>query len=57
MVNALPTPQSLVTDTWVSATWKEFLIAYVSFTNTSFRKTGEPECQPDLAYYSNRQSG
>lgn len=26
-------------------------IAYVSFTNGSFRKTGERECQPDLAYY------
>jgi len=26
-------------------------IAYISFTNGSFRKTGERECQPDLAYY------
>lgn len=26
-------------------------VAYVSFTNSSFRKTGEQECQPDLAYY------
>lgn len=26
-------------------------IAFVSFTNTSFRKTSERECQPDLAYY------
>lgn len=26
-------------------------IPYVSLTNTSFRKTGERECQPDLAYY------
>jgi Uma2 family endonuclease len=101
MVNTLPTPQNLITDTWVSATWEEFLmlsdrpdleearcyydagwmrietmsigsahgqdnsilaaivvlygtlkaITYVSFTNTSFRKTGERECQPDLAYY------
>jgi len=25
-------------------------ITYVSFTNTSFRKAGERECQPDLAY-------
>lgn len=101
MVNTLPAPQNLLTDTWVSATWEEFLalvdrpefekarcyydagwmrietmpigsahgqdnsilaavvslygtlkgITYVSFTNTSFRKTGERECQPDLAYY------
>jgi Uma2 family endonuclease len=26
-------------------------INYISFTNTSFRKQGEQECQPDLAYY------
>ncbi|OLP16548.1 hypothetical protein BST81_20325 [Leptolyngbya sp. 'hensonii'] len=26
-------------------------MTYVSFTNTSFRKAGERECQPDLAYY------
>ncbi len=26
-------------------------IPFVAFTNTSFRKTGERECQPDLAYY------
>jgi Uma2 family endonuclease len=26
-------------------------ISYVSFTNTSCRKTGERECQPDLSYY------
>jgi Uma2 family endonuclease len=26
-------------------------IAYVSFTNSSFQKVGERECQPDLAYY------
>lgn len=26
-------------------------IPYISLTNTSFRKTGERECQPDLAYY------
>jgi Uma2 family endonuclease len=101
MVNIIPAPQVLVTDTWVSATWEDFLavatqleaeqarcyydagwmkietmpigsahsqdnsilatvvslygtlknIAYVSFTNTSFRKIGERECQPDLAYY------
>ncbi|HEY9832831.1 MAG TPA: Uma2 family endonuclease [Stenomitos sp.] len=101
MVNTLPAPENLLTDTWVSATWEEFLvrsersdleqarcyydagwmrietmpigsahgqdnsilaavvslygtlkgITYVSFTNTSFRKTGERECQPDLAYY------
>ncbi len=101
MVNTLPAPQNLIADTWVSATWEEFLalserpeleparcyydvgwmrletmpigsahgqdnsilaavvslygtlkeITYVSFTNTSFRKPGERECQPDLAYY------
>jgi Uma2 family endonuclease len=101
MVNILPVPQNLVTDTWVPATWEEFLsiaahpelatarfyydagwmrietmpigsahgqdnsllaaivglygtlkqIPYVAFTNTSFRKSGERECQPDLAYY------
>lgn len=26
-------------------------VAYVSFTGSSFRKMGERECQPDLAYY------
>ena len=101
MVNTLPVPQNSIADTWVSATWEEFLviserpeleparfyydggwmrietmpigsahgqdnsilaavvslygtlkeITYVSFTNTSFRKPGERECQPDLAYY------
>ena len=101
MVNTLPAPQNLIADTWVSATWEEFLalserpelelarcyydggwmrietmpigsahgqdnsalavivslygmlkaITYVSFTNTSFHKLGERECQPDLAYY------
>lgn len=101
MVDILPSPQNLVTDTWVSATWEAFLalvdrpefeqarcyydagwmrietmpigfahgqdnsilaaivslygtlknIPFVSFTNTSFRKAGERECQPDLAYY------
>ena len=101
MVNLSPAPRSLVTNTWVPATWEEFLtiaqqpqfnqarcyydtgwmrietmpigsghgqdnsilaavvslygtlkdVAYVSFTNSSFRKTGERECQPDLAYY------
>jgi Uma2 family endonuclease len=98
MVNA---PPILMTDTWVTATWDEFVtlcqrpelekarcyydtglmrietmpigsahgqdnsilaavvslygtlkdIHYVTFTNTSFRKAGERECQPDLAYY------
>ena len=101
MVNIISSPHNLVTDTWVSATWEEFLalvdrpefeqarcyydagwmrietmpigsahgqdnsilaaivslygtlknIPFVSFTNTSFRKIGERECQPDLAYY------
>ncbi|MBD1847090.1 Uma2 family endonuclease [Cyanobacteria bacterium FACHB-63] len=101
MVNILPAPQNLVTDTWVAATWEDFSamverpefeqarcyydagwmrietmpigsahgqdnsilaaivslygtlknIAFVSFTNTNFRKTGERECQPDLTYY------
>ena len=26
-------------------------LSYVAFVNTSFRKSGERECQPDLAYY------
>jgi Uma2 family endonuclease len=101
MVNTLPTPQNLITDAWVAATWEEFLalsehltlekarcyydsglmrietmpigfahgrdnstlasvitlygtlknISFLSITNASFRKTGERECQPDLAYY------
>jgi Uma2 family endonuclease len=101
MVNTLPVPQNLLTDTWVPATWEEFMslserpgleqarcyfddgwmrietmpvgsahgqdnsilaavislygalrdLNYVSFTNSSFRKAGERECQPDLAYY------
>ncbi|MDC0836007.1 Uma2 family endonuclease [Geitlerinema sp. CS-897] len=95
------TPQNAIAETWISATWDDFLaisqqsefenvrcyydsgwmrietmpigsghgqdnaivaaivslygtlknIPYVSFTNTSFRKTGERECQPNLAYY------
>lgn len=109
MVNALPSSQNLITDTWVRATWEEFLavcdrlyvssdahrisdkarcyydagwmrieimgigsahgqdnsllaavvtlygtlrnIPHIAFTNGSFRKAGERECQPDLAYY------
>ncbi|MGF1537407.1 MAG: Uma2 family endonuclease [Elainellaceae cyanobacterium] len=101
MINVSPVPSSLVTDSWVAATWEMFLaiasqpqfeqarcyydagwmrietmpigsghgqdnsilaavvslygtlrnVAYVSFTGSSFRKTGERECQPDLAYY------
>jgi len=101
MVSTLPVPTKLMTDTWVSATWDQFLalsedsesskarcyydsglmrietmptgsahgqdnallaaiitlygivnnLSYVSFVNTSFRKSGERECQPDLAYY------
>lgn len=109
MVRTLPFPQNLTTDTWVRATWEEFLAAcdrllvpsdnhpaldkarcyydagwmrietvgigsahgqdnsilaavvmlygtlrnipHIAFTNGSFRKTGERECQPDLAYY------
>jgi Uma2 family endonuclease len=101
MVDTLPAPQNLLTDTWVPATWEDFLaladgaeleparcyydagwmrietmpigsahgqdnsilaavvslygtlreLNYVSFTNCSFRKIGERECQPDLAYY------
>jgi len=101
MVNVSPASRNLATDTWVTATWDEFLaiahlpqfkharcyydagwmrietrpigsghgqdnsilaavvslygtlrdVAYVSFINSSFRKTGERECQPDLAYY------
>jgi Uma2 family endonuclease len=109
MVNTLPSLQNLTTDTWVKATWEEFLdvcdrldhsqgndsdlekvrcyfdtgwmrietmgigsahgqdnsilaavvtlyetlknIPHIAFTNTSFCKAGERECQPDLAYY------
>lgn len=101
MVNILPSPQNLVTDTWVSATWEAFLalvdrpeleqarcyydagwmrietmpigfahgrdnsllaaivtlygtlknLPFLSITNGSFRKAGERECQPDLAFY------
>ncbi|MEP0915351.1 Uma2 family endonuclease [Leptolyngbya sp. DQ-M1] len=101
MVDILPSPQNLVTDTWVSATWEAFLalvdlpefeqarcyydagwmrietmpigfahgrdnsllasvvtlygtlknLPFLSITNGSFRKAGERECQPDLAFY------
>jgi Uma2 family endonuclease len=101
MVNTLPTQQNLLTDTWVSTTWEEFLaiserseleqtrcyydanwmrietmpigfahgrdnsllasvvtlygtlknLPFLSITNGSFRKAGERECQPDLAFY------
>jgi Uma2 family endonuclease len=101
MVDTLPTPQNLLTNTWVPATWEEFLaqsthaefepsrcyydagwmrietmpigfahgrdnsllsavvslygtlknLAFLSITNGSFRKVGERECQPDLAFY------
>jgi Uma2 family endonuclease len=101
MVNTLPTQQKLLTDTWMSATWEEFLVIsegseleqtkcyydthwmrietmpigfahgrdnsllasvvtlygtlknlpFLSITNGSFRKVGERECQPDLAFY------
>ncbi len=101
MVNTLPVPQNSITDTWVSATWEEFLVIserpeleparcyydggwmrietmpigfahardnsllasvvslygtlknlpFLSIINGSFRKAGERECQPDLAFY------
>jgi Uma2 family endonuclease len=101
MVSTLLNPQNTATDTWVKATWEEFLVAsehseaekttcyydagwmrietmgvgsghgqdisilasvvslhgtlrnipHISFTNSSFHKVGERECQPDLAYY------
>jgi len=109
MVTTLPSPQNLTTDTWVEATWEEFvalcdrlgaltesrselakaqcyydsgwmrvetmgtgsghgqdntLLSQVvslfgmvknlrlkGFTNTSFRRVGVRECQPDLAFY------
>ena len=101
MVNTLPIPKSLVLNTWVTATWAEFLAAsehaeieksncyydagwmrietmpigfahgkdnstlaavitlygtmrsipFMAVTNTSFRKSGKQECQPDLAFY------
>jgi Uma2 family endonuclease len=101
MVNTLPAQQKLLTDTWVPATWDQFLVIsersereqtrcyydanwmrietmpigfahgrdnallasivtlygtlknlpFLSITNGSFRKAGERECQPDLAFY------
>ncbi len=101
MVTMLTDRSTLVTDTWVKATWEEFLVAsehselektrcyYDSglmrietmgvglghgqdntlmsqvvslyaivnnlrikgFTNSSFRREGEKECQPDMAFY------
>ncbi|MCU0568672.1 MAG: Uma2 family endonuclease [Oculatellaceae cyanobacterium Prado106] len=101
MVNILPTPSQQAKDSWVFATWEEFLVAsgnaeldktrcyYDSgwmrietmgvgsghsqdntlisqvvslygivkglavkgFTNGSFRREGERECQPDMAFY------
>lgn len=99
MVSTIPAPPNLLTDTWVAATWEEFLtleacreyaqcyfdagwmrietmpigfahgrdnstlasvvslyatlknLPFLSITNGSFRKEGEQECQPDLAFY------
>lgn len=101
MVNPSPILQTIPTDTWVKATWEEFLtfaddptlvtsrfyydegymriemaalgsahgqdnniistvinlfaaiknILIKGLTNTSFRKTGIRECQPDMAFY------
>ncbi|MBE9011862.1 Uma2 family endonuclease [Pseudanabaenaceae cyanobacterium LEGE 13415] len=101
MVSIIPTPQNLITDAWVRATWEEFIsivdrpefettrcyydagymrietmpigfahgrdnsllasvvtfygtlknLSFLSITNGSFRKSGERECQPDLAFY------
>jgi Uma2 family endonuclease len=106
MLNIVSSPQNLVTETWVQATWEEFtavcdqlndrselekaqcyydtgwmrietmgtgsghgqdntLLSQVvslfgiirnirlkGFTNTSFRRVGVRECQPDLAFYT-----
>ena len=101
MVNVLSIPSQQISDTWLIATWEDFLVAsenaetdkirayYDSglmrietmgvgsghsqdntliaqvvslygivknlrvkgFTNGSFRRTGEQECQPDIAFY------
>jgi Uma2 family endonuclease len=101
MTNFAPVPQTISTDTWVEATWEDFLtyaddptlisgrfyydsgwmrlemspfgsahgrrntiistlinlyatlkgISLTSFTNTTFRKVGVREAQPDLAFY------
>ncbi len=101
MVNVLPIPSSPVTESWIAASWDEFLAAsqnseqtharcyydlgwmrieampigsahgrdnsllasvvslygtlknlpFLSMANGSFRKAGERECQPDLAFY------
>jgi Uma2 family endonuclease len=109
MVTTLPSPPNLTTDTWVQATWEEFIavgdrldalianhpewektqcyydcgwmrietmatgaghgqdntllsqvvnlfaivrnIRLKGFTNSSFRRVGVRECQPDLAFY------
>lgn len=101
MVNTLPAPQDLVSDTWQSASWEEYTlladhpnsesgrcyydqgwmriemsalgplhgrensivstlvvlfttlknIRSVELTNTTFRKIGIRDCQPDIAFY------
>jgi Uma2 family endonuclease len=101
MINTLPTPVKQMFDTWVPATWEEFLaasgdaeiektrcyydsgwmrietmgvgsghsqdntlisqvvnlygivqgIAVKGFTNGSFHREGDRECQPDMAFY------
>ncbi|AGY57453.1 Uma2 family endonuclease [Gloeobacter kilaueensis] len=101
MVNILPTPPNLITESWIPASWEGFLaivnrpeleqarcyydagwmrvetvpigfahgrdnavlasvvslyatlkdLPFLSMTNGSFRKAGEQECQPDLAFY------
>lgn len=101
MVNTLPAPQNLVTDSWIEASWEEYLpladdpnyeagrcyyddgwmriemaalgplhgrensivsnlvvlfttlkvIRSAELTNTTFRKIGIRDCQPDIAFY------
>ncbi|MBF2000109.1 MAG: Uma2 family endonuclease [Synechococcales cyanobacterium M58_A2018_015] len=101
MVNTLPTPQNLVTDTWIEASWETYLslanhpdyetgrcyydegwmriemaplgplhgrensivstlvvlfttlnnIRSAELSNTTFRRSGIQECQPDIAFY------
>jgi len=101
MVNTLPVPKNWLTDTWVQATWEEYIrladdptcaagrcyyddgwmriemaalgplhgrensivstlvvlfttlknIRSAELTNTTFRKQGSQDCQPDIAFY------
>ncbi len=49
MVNILPTPQNLATDSWVSATWEEFLA--ISAERNSEETVDRPEFEKTRCYY------